>query len=1559
MRKHRIINPGSRLLAMVMAVMLAVPTSLLTVYAEDGSANSEPILEQEVQSDFTEDDNETDEIDVADDNETDEIDTADSDDTDLNDTNPDVADDNETDGIDVDVEENGEESDSEDNAGISDNNLYQVDATDISGNDLYQNNIGDNSAVPGDLSVKLEWYIHNISWDTVPGADGYEIQFAIDGDLAPDKLTDSDFKEYGVITKSHSSAEILEDGKRFSYRLPISTMTLHDDDKVLPIDPDNYFYKEKYNYIPVLAQYAVYRVRAVSQDENGEYQPMGEYSDYASARGLYYADLECINKDRREKFNMPGTGPYVRFFLGDKQGNEYNMTNPIVLHVGESIDGLTLWAVCEDGTKVSYPEMRDAVKKAEEEKWGSASWYKDKNDNGYNFVWELGEDTYEDNYILNDIGTPHISQFIKYCGDTVADCRGLKAIKETEGIRYIEVSLNGAHITSSSGMSNLWFYVPIQIVAAEEGVTYPELDDTSMFYDDAEKMWKTFREKIHNREEEFTLYLTSDAYNKFCDEHGYYTIRYPGTEMEWKEYWDLAEMTDTWVFSQYEEQEWTEPWAGDNLVDCMSSSSYWSNHIQVNSKTYYGIEWSAKYLTTAEQEQKLDAKIAELLGEGGALHDAYISDNPLKKIQAAYNYTRGIKWVNGLGNPLNYTAYSGIVLRKGSCESSALSFVRLCREMGLQARVVKDDYWGGAGNHAWNIVEYNGLWYYVDCTSGKFMKGSSTFNSNNQLELYRTEPFKSSHPISKSDYALKKVTYNLNGGTNAAGNPDVFETGDSLTLTAPSKTGYTFEGWYADSKFKTQITGPEGGTYNTSSLAGNLTLYAKWRVHKYTLAYDMNKPENATVKTEATVDPVELSYDKSIKVAANKWALYKYVFAGWNTEPDGSGRAYKTGATVKNLTAEDEGECILYAQWTPSSYTVKYDGNGSSVGSSAKGKVANTTMKFYSSANTTAANGFTINGYQFTGWNTRADGRGLACGAVPAEEGAVVNGVETIGDRLEKAYAKDTNAVVTLYAQWEPIPYSVKIFSNPDAGQGELTEFKLNIGQSLSAEPKSQLIRNGYKLGSFNTMANGKGKKYALNAKNMAAPGAEITLYAQWGKPLSYKITYDLQGGKNPAKSPKNPTKYTVESTVEQRTLVSPTKTGYTFVKWVDASAGNPEDAPAITVIPVDDCRDIKLRAVWKENSYQVIYHGANERYTDKVDTVTKTYKYTELADAFEPTREYILKEGMEDKVSISAWTTQPNGKGKSYAVGKGFSKLSAYNYDDDHDKGQIDLYAKWSTAVYKISYINCSTADGVKNSNAASYTYNANKTVSVKKPTRAGYLFKGWTAPDGKEYFDQAKNCIKAGTAENVELTANWEPITYEVKLNLNSKDKGISLKTDAVTVYGSRDGNGIAYNSDSDSDSFDVHRIVNIPEYYELTGWNTRNNGKGIEAECVIDAETEEITSVKLAGLCTKDKGTVTLYAIWKPKSYSITYLNVDPDNDNSENIEELIGVKASNPATYTYNASKAVSLKNPTKYGFVFEGWYTGYDAGTGKYTNKITSISKGSYGNITLYGKWRVK
>lgn len=40
-----------------------------------------------------------------------------------------------------------------------------------------------------------------------------------------------------------------------------------------------------------------------------------------------------------------------------------------------------------------------------------------------------------------------------------------------------------------------------------------------------------------------------------------------------------------------------------------------------------------------------------------------------------------------------------------------------------------------------------------------------------------------------------RITYNLNGGVNAAGNPDSYQAGRTVTLQSPSKTGSVFVGW--------------------------------------------------------------------------------------------------------------------------------------------------------------------------------------------------------------------------------------------------------------------------------------------------------------------------------------------------------------------------------------------------------------------------------------------------------------------------------------------------------------------------------------------------------------------------------------------------------------------------------------------------------------------------------------------------------------------------------------------------------------------------------------------
>ena len=67
------------------------------------------------------------------------------------------------------------------------------------------------------------------------------------------------------------------------------------------------------------------------------------------------------------------------------------------------------------------------------------------------------------------------------------------------------------------------------------------------------------------------------------------------------------------------------------------------------------------------------------------------------------------------------------------------------------------------------------------------------------------------------------IVYELDGGTNHAENPTKYST-DKLPveLKAPSKTDFTFEGWYKEKGFKNKVEKIEKGT------TGKLTFYAKW-----------------------------------------------------------------------------------------------------------------------------------------------------------------------------------------------------------------------------------------------------------------------------------------------------------------------------------------------------------------------------------------------------------------------------------------------------------------------------------------------------------------------------------------------------------------------------------------------------------------------------------------------------------------------------------------------------------------------------------------------------------
>ena len=103
-------------------------------------------------------------------------------------------------------------------------------------------------------------------------------------------------------------------------------------------------------------------------------------------------------------------------------------------------------------------------------------------------------------------------------------------------------------------------------------------------------------------------------------------------------------------------------------------------------------------------------------------------------------------------------------------------------------------------------------WYTESALTNKIT--TATYTPTSDITLYAK--WTASAPVVNT----WKVTYETNGG-NTISAVDV-EKGKSVTLPTPSKSGYTFGGWYTDSALSNKI-----GT-STFTPVADTTLYAKW-----------------------------------------------------------------------------------------------------------------------------------------------------------------------------------------------------------------------------------------------------------------------------------------------------------------------------------------------------------------------------------------------------------------------------------------------------------------------------------------------------------------------------------------------------------------------------------------------------------------------------------------------------------------------------------------------------------------------------------------------------------
>lgn len=176
----------------------------------------------------------------------------------------------------------------------------------------------------------------------------------------------------------------------------------------------------------------------------------------------------------------------------------------------------------------------------------------------------------------------------------------------------------------------------------------------------------------------------------------------------------------------------------------------------------YTIALSLDYYTTKEQEAAVDQTIAQVLKEIGVSDRLSDYDN-IKKI---YDYIAGqvkydYKNLNDDNYTLKYTAYAALLNKTAVCQGYANLTYRMLKEAGIDTRIIAG--YSRDQHHAWNIVELDNQYYYLDTTwdaqrtnYNYFLNGSNNFEEHISSKEYTTSEFEKKYPISETDYTLSQ-----------------------------------------------------------------------------------------------------------------------------------------------------------------------------------------------------------------------------------------------------------------------------------------------------------------------------------------------------------------------------------------------------------------------------------------------------------------------------------------------------------------------------------------------------------------------------------------------------------------------------------------------------------------------------------------------------------------------------------------------------------------------------------------------------------------------------------
>ena len=815
------------------------------------------------------------------------------------------------------------------------------------------------------------------------------------------------------------------------------------------------------------------------------------------------------------------------------------------------------------------------------------------------------------------------------------------------------------------------------------------------------------------------------------------------------------------------------------------------------------------------------------------------------------------------------------------------------------------------------------------------------------------------------------LTYQLNDTpSTAAVNPNAGFTSYTVetanyTLTAPTRTGYNFLGWYRDAG----LTTPAPAVIDTAQGDSNPTrVYAKWSTPlQYSITYYMNDSAGQRASNPAS-NPGSFNVTSPNINFANP-TRRGYTFQGWYTNPGLttaiSGINTSSPANMHNF--------VLYAKWSSAnSYTVRYHLNDST----PAGHLANNpnTLTNYTVLDSdTALRPATRTGYNFLGWYDN-----------PGFTGSPVSAIRT-ADAANKDF----------YAKWDttPISYPIRYHLNDSTPAGHpasnptanLTSYTVltNGSGTINVLPA---LRNGYTFLGWYDNAALTGTPISSFSAMDAAPK---NFYAKWSAPKSYTVQYSLNDAApagHPAVNPNTVTSYTVlDSNV---TLAPATRTGYDFEGWYDNAtfSGSP-----ITGFSASDAANKHYYAKWSAaKSYTVNWHLNDSTPAGHPATNPNTVASYTVLDS-----DVTIQPATRTGYSFLGWYDNPGFTG---------SPVTTLRTMDAANK---NYYAKWDATPisYPINYVlNDGTPAGHAASNPVanltSYTVltNSGGNISPLPALRNGYTFLGWY--DNASFTGSPISAFPVSDAAAKTFYAKWSSANnYTVNYTLNDATPAGHPATNpnTVTSYTVLDANvtlvpatrngydfegwydnaaftGTSITGFSTSDATSKHYYAkwsaaknytvqwhlndSAPAGHPASNPNTVTSYNVLDADLALQPATRTgydflgwydnaaLSGSPITTLRTADAADKQYYAKWSAaKTYTVQW-NL---NDSAP-----AGHPASNPNTVaSYSVLDAdITVSPATRPGYTFLGWYDN----PGLTGTPITTLRTMDAENKSYYAKW---